>query len=420
MRFNLGDKSVRYSISKEAKLFTRAGLAPLLLLALLTGCEGDTGKFKEAVYVAENNVTSITVSAVNDVIKLGESQQYQAKAVTADSDTTQDINSRVRWSTSDAAVASVSKTGLVKGIADGTVTITASLEELTATSTLVVSSAELTSISISASRQVVPVCTASTGLTAQGFYTDSTERDITQLVTWTTADATIATTEDTLLYAYLPGNATITASKDGVLSEVLTLPVVSTLTGITLTPENISLDDNDKQQYEASGLYASGERESVTKTSQWGVTDSSGAATDIAAMSNTKGSKGLLTAAKVGSGLVKVSCNEIEASTNLTVTGDPTVTKLEINDGATSVEISLSDGKTQTQLTADATFSDDDVEDVTEKAGWFVSSHTSGASASVSNSSGSKGLVTFTAVGETIIKANYEDATDQITVIVKK
>lgn len=417
MRFNDGVKAVSHA---DLNILNRIWRAPLLLIFLLSGCDGDTEKFKEAVYVADNNVTGIVVSAVNDVIKLGESQQYTAEAIVADSDTNQDISDVVRWYSSDVAVASVSQSGLVKGIADGTVTITASIEELTAASTLIVSSAELSSISVSSPNQFVPVCTASTQLAAKGFYTDATERDITQSVAWATDDASVATADLGLVYAYLPGNALITASKDGVVSEALTVSVVNTITGITLTPENASIDDDAKQQYEAMGEYSSGQQESVTVTSVWGVTDASGAATDIASMSNSKGSQGLLTADKAGSGIVKASCNEIVASTDITITGDPTVTKFEINDGETDIEISLADGDTEIQLSAEATFSDGDVDDVTESAGWFVSTPVSGTPATVSNSSGSKGLVKFTAVGETLIKANYEDYNAEITITVTK
>lgn len=389
----------------------------LMLVMLLQGCDGDTTGFKEAVFVADKNIESIAIKSVNTVISLGEAQPYQALGSVVGGTTTEDISASVHWVSSDEAVARISSAGVVTGVSDGSVTISATIGNITGSTILMVSSAELSGISITSIDAVTPVCTSSTQLTATGLYTDSTERSLTASVTWGTADAAIATVNSAgTLYAFTPGNAVVFASKGGITSNQLNVSITDTLSSITLTPADLTLAETKSQQYSATGLYSDGLEVEVSKTAEWGVTDATGAATDVATLSNASGSKGLLKAVKVGSAVVNASCNNILASTGVTVTGNPVVSTLSINDDARIIELKFAGTELTEQLRAKATLSDGTADVVTEKVTWFVSAIVSGTSATVSNATGSKGQVKVTAIGETIIKANYGNELAEITI----
>jgi uncharacterized protein YjdB len=94
------------------------GIAPgtISLIARSTADDTKTG----TVSVLVGSVHSVTVSPTPVTVNVGSTVQLTA-AVAADPN----IPSAVTWSTSDAAIARVSATGLVTGVADGTATITA-------------------------------------------------------------------------------------------------------------------------------------------------------------------------------------------------------------------------------------------------------------------------------------------------------
>lgn len=388
-----------------------------IVLLLLQACDGDTDTFKEAVFVAEKNIESIQIQAVNSVIEPNETQQYTALATITGQTTTEDVTTKVTWRSSVPSIASISSSGLATGSSDGTVVISAELADLSSTTSLIVSSAELNSITVSSDASSTPVCSNSTQLTAQGHYADSTTRNITESVSWQSANESIAIVDSTgKLTALTPGNASITAVKNSVTSNQLTIAITDTLSSITLSPTNKSVIEKSTQAYAATGNYSNGQTATITEIASWNVTDTSGNATDVVTISNTSGSKGLLTAVKAGSANVIASCNALTATTGVTVTVASAVVSVSINDGAGTVDIALGGSNQQVQLTATATLADSTTEDVTEKANWFVDETVSGTAVTVSNDAGSKGLITATATGETVIKAHYSDITTEITI----
>ncbi len=90
-----------------------------------------------AALVACSNSTSPSATlqsiAINGAAPVkGASVQFTATAVYSDG-TTQDVTSAAAWATSDSTIATVTAAGLVTGIADGTVSITATFQMATTT-----------------------------------------------------------------------------------------------------------------------------------------------------------------------------------------------------------------------------------------------------------------------------------------------
>src|ERR1700747_545645 len=103
--------------AKKLKLV--GSFAVLLSLALAASCRG---------FFVNPTVSSITVGPSNVKIPIGSTQQMTATATFSDQ-STGDVTSKsgISWQSSDSTQATVTNTGLVKGVAAGTPTITAQL-----------------------------------------------------------------------------------------------------------------------------------------------------------------------------------------------------------------------------------------------------------------------------------------------------
>src|SRR4029077_7741633 len=116
----------------------------------------------------------------------------------------------VTWATSNAAVASVSGSGLVTGVAAGTATITATSEGQTGTATVTVTNVPVASVTVSPASASIPV-----GQTVQLTATpkDGSGNPLSgRVVTWATSNAAVATVSGSGQVSGLAtGSATITA-----------------------------------------------------------------------------------------------------------------------------------------------------------------------------------------------------------------
>lgn len=177
-------------------------------------------------------LTAITVLAVGDT-NLFPAGKLQLQAVgTLDDQTQQDVTELVTWSSSQPAQAEVSETGLVTGVAPGTVTITASLtrDGITASGTLDVTVTPVTILSLALSSLTslgdLPAGLGSAQLMVVATLSDQTTRDVTGQVTWTVAPESLGTVSSTGLFsAGKSGTGTVVASLAGVDSNALTATV---------------------------------------------------------------------------------------------------------------------------------------------------------------------------------------------------
>ena len=129
------------------------------------------------------------------------------------------------WSTSDGTIAAVnSSTGLVTGVAAGTATITASSGTISGSTSVMVSLAGLQSITLNPSGpQTFSLSTGSVQFHAMGTFAGTGTQDITQTVTWTSSNNTVATVSNTtgskgLVTFLTTGNTNITATSGTISS----------------------------------------------------------------------------------------------------------------------------------------------------------------------------------------------------------
>ena len=106
-----------------------AGLS-LLLVAGLLGCR--------VVFLFGGKISSIQVTPANPSIRVGERQQFVAIVTFRDGTFRQVATEAALWSSSNPAVATISSTGLARGVGVGTATITATIDAVSGSTTLTV------------------------------------------------------------------------------------------------------------------------------------------------------------------------------------------------------------------------------------------------------------------------------------------
>ena len=166
-------------------------LVYVLPLLLLSGC------FCGPFFPDPEDVASIAISPVNPSIQPGNVQQFSAKG-TSGTGSTSDVTSLVKWSSSNPAIASIDNTGLAKGIANGTVSISGTYGCFTVQTSLSVGN-QAVAINSTDVRPQNPTITA--GLTQQlvatATYSNGTSSAIVGSAQWTSSDNTIATVSNT-------------------------------------------------------------------------------------------------------------------------------------------------------------------------------------------------------------------------------
>ena len=172
----------------------------LITLPILFAC---TQKEPE---VQEVRVESVTLSQSSAEIEIGKTLQLNA-TVSPSTATRKDIT----WSSSKSSVASVSSSGLVTAVSEGTTTITASADgkKGECTVTVVKKAIAVSEVKLDKTELTLYEGEEET-LTASVLPDNATDKTI----TWTSSDKSIASVESGKVKAVKKGEATITAKKE--------------------------------------------------------------------------------------------------------------------------------------------------------------------------------------------------------------
>ena len=350
---------------------------------------------------------SLTITPVNSSIANSTSLQLTAAGVFSDG-STHDLTASVTWTSSSAAIATVSSGGVVTGTGVGSATIAATQAGVSASTTVTVTAATLTAITITPPNSAIASGT-SKQLIATGNFSDGTTQNLTAFVTWTSSNPSVAAVSNAadsqgLVTGSGLGHATITATYGGVSGSTLMVVTSATLTGITITPPDPSIAKGTSRQLIATGDFSDGTTQNLTAFVTWTSSNQS-----LAAVSNAVGSRGLVTGTGVGNATVTATLGGVSGSTGVTTT-PPTLTSIDI----APPNFSLAKG-TSLQLTAIGNFSDGTTEDLTTSVTWTSSAP---EIAVVSNAAGKQGLITGTLVGSATIAAMQAGVSGSTTVTV--
>src|SRR5438105_3578574 len=215
--------------------------------------EGQSGT--SALTVTNVPVASMTVSPATATVTIGTTTQLTATP--KDANGTALSGRAVIWATSNAAVATVSASGLVTGVAAGSATITATSEGQSGTSAITVTNVPVASVTVSPTAAGVTVG-ATTQLTATPKDANGTALSG-RVVTWATSNAAAATVSASgLVTGVAAGSATITATSEGqsgtAALTVTNVPVAS----VTVSPATASLTVGATTQLTATPKDANG------------------------------------------------------------------------------------------------------------------------------------------------------------------
>ncbi|MDG7041820.1 MAG: Ig-like domain-containing protein, partial [Nitrososphaerota archaeon] len=255
-------------------------------------------------------VMSIVVTPQSASIAVGQSQQFMATA-TYENGSTADVTGEAIWASGNTSVATVSA-GNSTGVGVGTADITASLGTVTSEPAILnVGPAIATSVTVTPEGGSVKVG-GTQQLTATAKYSDGSTADVTNQVTWSSSDESIAGIDaGGLATGKAVGNIEVTATL-GTVSGSATLTVYSpTLLSIVVTPNSASIVVNGTQQFTATGVYSDNSSVDITASATWASSD-----TGIATIDG-----GLATGKGVGSTDIGASLGNVTSNTaSLSVT----------------------------------------------------------------------------------------------------
>ena len=336
-------------------------------------------------------LVSIAVTPANPAVAPGTTQQFIATGTYNDG-STQNLTGSVTWSSSNTAVASISTSiptqGLAKALAAGSSTISASSGGISGSTTLIVTSAVITSIVVSPANPNIPLGIAQQ-FTATGTFSDGSAQDVTGVVTWKSSVTSIASITVSGLATGLNIGTTNISATLGTVSGSAPLTVnAANLASITITPANGSISQGTTTQLTATGTFNDGSTRNLTRQVTWSSSDTTVAtvASGIAT-GQARGSSGS------GTTIITAVLGSMSASVNFTVT-NATISSISVTPSGATIPIGA-----QKSFKATGLFSDSTTQDITANSKW-TSSNPSVATL------GSGGGATLTATGVAAGTAN--------------
>jgi trimeric autotransporter adhesin len=367
---------------------------------------------KASLTVTSAKATSLVVTPASPSIQVGQTQAFVATVV-FDDNTTAVVTAQTTWTSSDASVAVVSNAtgggpgggtgGVATAIATGKTTITGSYDGLTGTADLAIADPPVASIQVTPTNAAIAV-NGTRQYTATAVFSDNTTRDVTSLATWSSSDSSVALVASTgnpigRLSGVGAGSATITATYKGISGT--TTVYVGTVQSISLTPTNATTVIGLPVTFTATALLSNGKTVVVTAESSW-------VSSDPTAVTVT--ANGVATPVTSGSVTVAAGYQGKSGTTTLTVS-KATLSSIDVSPAKVALSLAAT---ASVQLTATGVYSDSTTYDLTNVVTWLSSA---ASVASVSNASGSRGLVTGLVAGTSNVTAAFQTVTSTAAAI---
>ncbi|WP_229833426.1 Ig-like domain-containing protein, partial [Alishewanella longhuensis] len=244
---------------------------------------------------------AMLLSPENSSLYIGISRNYTATGIYSDG-TSQDISAQVSWASSNSEVATIgsnpsanpadSTQGVALALSAGTSQISASLDSLSAETTLTVRAVSVNSVVVTPTNSTVVA-----GLTRQFIatanYNDGSAVDVSNTAIWASSNTAVAimnpngNNNSGLATSQMEGSAQISASfNDQSGSANLTVTAAS-LNSILITPANSSVIAGQSRQYTATGVYSDGSSENLTTLVNWTSSDNAIALPNASMNSNS-------------------------------------------------------------------------------------------------------------------------------------
>lgn len=271
-------------------------------------------------------VTGVSLDRSSVTVKVGSTFQFLGKISPSNAS-----EKRIKWSSDNTAVATISSTGAVKGVAAGTAVITATSYDGNFSEKCKVTVVQpVTGVNLSSSSAKIAVGKSKT-LTWNVFPSNATDKS----VTWSSSNTSVATVSKGIITAKKAGSAVITVKTvDGGFSAACNVTVHVPVTGVEVSVSSVKVPKGQTRVVTAAIKPSN----ATNKTVKWSSSDSS-----IAKIS----SSGKITG--VAKGTVTITCKTSDGSYKATckVTVVQLVEKVKLD----ATYLSLQTGKYKT-LTA--------------------------------------------------------------------
>ena len=205
----------------------------LVLSLFLSSCSG---------FFISPSITSIYIQPSAATVAVGQQVSLAAYATYSDGTQKQISGGSVGWSSSATSTATVtSPGGQVTGVAIGSSTITASSQGISGTATVTVTASNITSLVITTTQGSTALQTVATlsgapaSLQFYAYANGSANNDVTQAVTWSSSNTSVATISTGLT----SGNGLVTSITTGTTN--ITASTTNSTTGQVVNSQTIVL-----------------------------------------------------------------------------------------------------------------------------------------------------------------------------------
>jgi uncharacterized protein YjdB len=307
--------------------------------------------------VTNATIVSITVMPPSQTIAVGTTLDFTATGRFSDN-SVQNITNDVTFNSDNTAVATIDNTtDAATAVGPGTANIIATFNGVSGSAPLNVTAATITSISITpATAELAP--NSFVDCTATATLSDGTTQVITDDVTWSSSNPSIAAVDNTgSVGAVSAGNVTISA-QFGAVTGSSTILVNPQLTAIRISPSSASIAAQTGFAFTALGTFADGSTQDLTDFVLW-----TSSAPSVATVS-----AGDVNGLAPGSSTIVALLDGLVGTAQLTVTGAKT-NSIVVSPAAAALQVGGS-----IRFRAKATFSDGTTRDVTPWVTWKVSS----------------------------------------------
>ncbi|MDP9159397.1 MAG: choice-of-anchor D domain-containing protein, partial [Acidobacteriota bacterium] len=245
---------------------------------------------------------SISVLPAGPSVPLGTTQQFRAIG-SYNNNTTQDLTNAAVWTSSAAAVATISNLASSKGLlnttAPGSTTVSAKKDTVIGSTTVNVVAA-LTSIVVSPATATVPAGTPQQ-FTATGNYNDGSQKDLTASVNWSSSNNAVASIGPSGLAATASaGQVNISASFGSVAGAAQLTVQPAALTSLAVTPASVYVGVGSNRQYSAIGSFTDGTTKDMTHSVLWSTSNPAVATVDNFGLGTSNGAGSAMISANAG------------------------------------------------------------------------------------------------------------------------
>ncbi len=274
---------------------------------------------------AEPVLDSIQITPTGATIVVGDTQRFMVTARDQDGNVMNGV--AVNWTSSDETVGTIDADGVFSALAEGTATVTATVENITATADVTVNNGEPALAGIVVAPSAITLGSGETQqFTATAF--DQFGAEMTGVeIAWTSSDETVGTIDaDGLFSALADGTATVTATAESVTGTA-EVTVATLSSGVVVSPSTITLDVGGSRQFTAT-VYDPEGNETSDAVVTWTISDEAVGTIDAG---------GLFSALAEGTATITATAENETGTATVTVELPPVPTSIEIEPATATV-----------------------------------------------------------------------------------